>query len=77
MNELLAKVMTSLKSSRLWTVAAGNVVGIELVQDGWPRASVIIAVNGLYIASETYLKLHGPPPPQKPPPLSPLTSRVP
>ena len=66
LNDILAKVLDRLKSSRVWAVAAGNVVGIEAVHGDWPRACVIIAVNGLYILSETWLKLRPPMPPKVP-----------
>ena len=74
MSDILAKVLNRLKSSRVWAVAAGNVVGIEAVHGDWPRACVIIAVNGLYIISQTWLKMHPPislPAPPAPPPATP------
>lgn len=55
----LNKLLERARSSRVWTVASGNVVGITLIEDGWPRAGAIIAVNGLYILSETVIKLWG------------------
>lgn len=62
MKSLLEKVLDRLRSSRVWATVAGNIMGIEMVEDGWPRAVVVLGVNLAYIASETYLKRYPPPP---------------
>ena len=54
--DLLTKLLDRAKSSRVWTVAAGNVVGLTMISGDWPRAAVIGVVNVAYIASETWLK---------------------
>lgn len=64
MNEitsLLLKVLDRAKSSRVWAVAGGNVVGLTMIEGDWPRAAVIAAVNVAYVVSETVLKLWGKP----------------
>ena len=65
MNEiqaLLLKVLDRAKSSRVWTVAAGNVVGLTMIEGDWPRAAVVGVVNVAYILSECFmhwLKMRG------------------
>ena len=53
---MLKKLLDRAKSSRVWATVAGNVFAVTDVQDGWPRAAVIIVVNVAYVVSETLLK---------------------
>ena len=46
-----------LKSSRAWAAASGQVAGLSLIDNDYAKALVILGLNGLWIASETILKL--------------------
>ena len=56
---IMVKVLDRAKSSRVWTVAAGNFVGLMYIEGDWPRAAVIGVVGVAYILSETVIKLRG------------------
>ena len=58
LNEIITKIMARLTSSRVWAVAVGNVIGIEAVKDGWPRAMCVAVINAAYILSELWIKTH-------------------
>ena len=60
MNEItgiLQTVKSRVMSSRAWVTGVGD-VGALTTLEGWPLAAALVGINGLYVISETVVKVH-------------------